>query len=54
MLQSLQQSVSGEPAGRVQEVVERLDQSIAEIRRSIYSLHAEPSHGASYGHGSGG
>jgi signal transduction histidine kinase len=38
MLQSLDQLIVGEPAKRVQEVVERLDRTIADIRRSIFSL----------------
>jgi signal transduction histidine kinase len=39
ILQSLDQLIEGEPAKRVRDVVERLDHTIAEIRRSIFSLH---------------
>lgn len=39
MLQSLEQLIAGEPAKRVHDVVERLDHTITEIRRSIFSLH---------------
>ena len=38
-LQSIEQTISGGPAGRVHDVVVRLDRTIVDIRRSIFSLH---------------